>query len=224
MLTLRAVLFDLDGTLLDTAPDMVGALNDMRRADALAPVDYDQARAHVSNGALALVDLGYRGVSDAERNALRDRFLDVYSRRVAQDTVLFPGMAEILDALEAAQTPWGIVTNKPGALTEALLRALRLAERCACVVSGDTLERRKPHPEPLLHAAQQLGVASTTAMYVGDATRDIQAGKAAGMVTVAATYGYVVPGDRPHDWDADYAIDAPGDLRPVLHKLGAVEA
>jgi phosphoglycolate phosphatase len=222
VLNLQAVLFDLDGTLLDTAPDMVGALNDMRTADALGPVDYAQARAQVSNGALGLINLAYRGVSETRRLELRDRFLSVYAQRIAQDTVLFEGMAEILEALEAAKTPWGIVTNKPGALTDALLDALSLRRRCACVVSGDTLARRKPHPDPLLHAARHLGVASAAAMYVGDATRDIQAGKAAGMVTVAAAYGYVEPGARPLDWDADYAIAAPQDLGPVLRQLGAL--
>ena len=222
MLTLEAVLFDLDGTLIDTAPDMVGALNDVRRADALPPIDYERARAQVSNGALGLIDLAYDNLTEAERLSLRERFLDTYARRVAQDTILFPGMAEILNALESAQTPWGIVTNKPGALTDALLVALELQHRCACVVSGDTLTRRKPHPDPLLHAVRHIGVASAAAMYIGDATRDIQAGKAAGMITVAAAYGYVEPGEQPHEWDADYAINAPHDLEPVLKRLGAI--
>lgn len=222
MLTLEAVLFDLDGTLLDTAPDMIGALNDMLRADARGPVDYERARAQVSNGALALIDFAYTNVAEHARLELRDRFLEIYALRVAQDTVLFPGMADILEELEAAGIPWGIVTNKPATLTDALLTALELRHRCACVVSGDTLARRKPHPDPLLHAARHIGVTSAAAMYIGDATRDIEAGKAAGMVTVAAAYGYVAPGEQPHDWDADFAIKAPDDLRPVLQQLGAL--
>lgn len=221
MLSIGAVLFDLDGTLLDTAPDMVGALNDMLAADALQPVDFNRARNHVSNGALALVDLGYDGATEQVRQNLRDRFLETYADRIAQDTALFVGMADILGAIETAKIPWGIVTNKPGELTQSLLTALRLLQRCACVVSGDTLVRRKPHPDPLLHAAKRIGVDSSAAIYVGDASRDIQAGKAAGMITVAATYGYVAPGEDPDEWNADYNIESPGDLHPVLKELGA---
>ena len=220
MLTLEAVLFDLDGTLLDTAPDMVGALNDMRRDDALAPLAYAQGRTQVSNGALGLIRVGYPDAVDEERLALRDRFLARYAERVAEETVPFPGILDVLDALETSQTPWGVVTNKPGALTEAVLNGVGLASRCACVVSGDTLTRRKPHPDPLLHAARALGARELNSVYVGDAARDIQAGRAAGMLTIAATYGYLDGSSEPADWDADFAIDHPDELLPVLERLG----
>ena len=212
----RAVLFDLDGTLLDTAPDMVAALDQLRAEEGLGPVDYEFARAHVSNGALALIDLAFDQLDEAHRISLRDRYLALYESRVATATVLFDGMAEVLQSLERLNRPWGVVTNKPAFLTEPLLQSLGLLRRCACVVSGDTLPERKPHPRPLTHAAALMGFAPAQAMYVGDANRDIVAGKAAGMVTVAATYGFIPPGDDPDSWAADYKIDHPAELLAIL--------
>jgi 2-phosphoglycolate phosphatase len=218
---LKAVLFDLDGTLLDTAPDMVGALNDLRAEQSLAPVEYQLARAHVSQGAFGLVDLAFGKIGDARRTRLRDRFLEIYAARVAVATALFDGMERVLDSLEAANLAWGVVTNKPGNLTEPLLAELGLLSRCACVVSGDTVPRRKPHPQPLLHAVDQIDAPAgrpdaAHAMYVGDASRDIQAGKAAGMVTVAATYGYIPMDDDPAEWNADHIIEHPEQLLDIL--------
>jgi phosphoglycolate phosphatase len=220
MTRLTAVLFDLDGTLLDTAPDMVDALQQLRADAALEPVDFAAARAHVSNGAAGLLRVGFPHLSDAGREALRDRYLEIYADRLARATRLFPGMAAVLDMIEAAGVPWGVVTNKPAYLTEPLLEQMELLARCACVVSGDTLPRRKPDPAPLLHAAGQVGVSAASAVYVGDAPRDIQAGRAAGMFTVAATYGYVLPDDDPQSWQADHAIASPAELGPVLAVLG----
>jgi 2-phosphoglycolate phosphatase len=221
---LQAVLFDLDGTLLDTAPDMVGALNDLRAEQSQPPVDYGIARAHVSHGAFGLVDIAFERIDDAERVRLRDRFLEIYAGRVAAETLLFDGMASVLDDIEADGLDWGIVTNKPGHLTEPLLATLGILSRCACVVSGDTLPQRKPHPEPLLHAMRQINAAAEPGdaaqlMYVGDADRDIMAGKAAGMITVAATYGYIPPEDDPLQWNADHIIEHPRQLLDILANL-----
>lgn len=222
--SLHAVLFDLDGTLLDTAPDMVGALNDLRAEQSLSPIDYVIARAHVSHGAFGLVDIAFGRIDAVERVRLRDRFLEIYASRVATKTTLFDGMESVLDQVEAAGLAWGIVTNKPGSLTEPLLEALGLLSRCACVVSGDTVANRKPHPEPLLHAMRQINAASgpgdaAQLMYVGDADRDIQAGKAAGMITVAATYGYIPPDDDPLQWNADHIIEHPPQLLDILEDV-----
>lgn len=223
-IALDVVLFDLDGTLLDTAPDMVGALNDLLAEQSLAPVDYALARAHVSHGAFGLVDIAFGQIEDRERTRLRDRFLEIYAARVATATVLFEGMARVLSSIEAANLAWGVVTNKPGNLTEPLLDELGLLSRCACVVSGDTVARRKPHPEPLLHAVEQIRAGDNDqdiarAIYVGDASRDIEAGKAAGMITVAATYGYIPVEDDPAQWDADHIIEQPQQLLDILRKV-----
>jgi N-acetyl-D-muramate 6-phosphate phosphatase len=213
---LSAVLFDLDGTLLDTAPDMVAALNRLRREEAAPEVPYPLARAYVSNGVLGLVRLAFGDLPDAERNRLQQRFLAIYAARLAAETCLFPGMERVLAAIEAAAVPWGVVTNKPGHLTEPLLRALALHQRCACIVSGDTTPERKPHPQPVRHALAALGAAPAAALYVGDAARDIAAGRAAGTRTVAALYGYIPPQENPVDWGADHHIDAPADLLALL--------
>lgn len=211
-----AVLFDLDGTLLDTAPDMVPALNDLRREQGRDPLDYAAARAFVSNGALGLLGLAFADAEGEERQRLHRRYLELYTARLARQTALFPGMAEVLHRLEQAAIPWGVVTNKPARLTEPLLDELGLRSRCACVVSGDTLAERKPHPGPLLHALALISASAPDAIYVGDAERDIVAGRAAGMRTVAATYGYIPPGQDPAGWGAHHHIARPSDLLDLL--------
>lgn len=212
----RAVLFDLDGTLLDTAPDMVAALDELLGESGRAPVDYARARAHVSKGALGLIDMAFGRIEEAHRMSLRDRYIRLYEQRLAEATILFDGMAEVLDRIEARGMHWGVVTNKPAFLTEPLLDALGLLSRSAATVSGDTLPQKKPHPRPLLHAVESIGVDATRAMYVGDDTRDIAAGNAAGMTTVAALYGFIPPSDDPQGWPADYRITHPGDLLFIL--------
>jgi phosphoglycolate phosphatase len=212
----RAVLFDLDGTLLDTAPDMVAALDELLGQEGRAPVDYPRARAYVSKGALGLIDFGFGPLDEAHRMSLRDRYLDLYLRRVAHATTLFDGMGEVLDAIENAGLSWGVVTNKPGFLTEPLLDALGLLARSASTVSGDSLPERKPHPGPLLHAAMQIGVTAAESIYVGDDARDVVAGNAAGMTTVAALYGFIPPDEDPWAWPADHRIERPEDLLNLL--------
>jgi phosphoglycolate phosphatase len=204
---IRGVLFDLDGTLIDTAPDMIDSLNQLLGEERLPPLPYALARTQVSHGSSGLVRLAFPAVADgAQFEALRERFLALYNARVARDTRLFEGAATVLDALEAARRPWGIVTNKPAFLTTPLVEALGLGARAGCVVSGDTLPQRKPHPAPLLHAAALLGLPPQTCLYIGDAERDIQSARAAGMPVLLASYGYLGPADQPHTWGADGEI------------------
>lgn len=223
-MTIRAaVLFDLDGTLADTAPDLAAALNAMLRADGRAPLPYEQVRPWVSWGALRLIRLGYGEALDAPTTAaLRGRFLASYEACLCRESRLFPGIPEALAALESAAVPWGIVTNKPGWLTEPLLGALGLADRAGTVISGDTLPFAKPHPMPLLHAARELGLPAAHCVYVGDNVRDIEAGRAAGMYTIAAAWGYIPADDDPAAWRADRLLPAPEGLLPLADELGAL--
>jgi len=211
--TLRGVLFDLDGTLLDTAPDLAAALNRVRAAHALPPLPYAEIRPWVSHGSYALTRLGFSFAQDSDEfEAARLALLDAYHAHVADDTRLFPGMDTLLDDIEARGLRWGIVTNKPGWLTTPLLEKLGLAWQPACVVSGDTLPERKPHPAPLLHAARALACAPGDCVYIGDAERDVAAGREAGMRTLVATYGYIGPGEDPLDWQASDLVDSPAAI------------
>jgi phosphoglycolate phosphatase len=207
-----ALLLDLDGTLLDTAPDMGGALNRLLDEEGREPLPQSAIRPVVSHGAVRLVKLGFPAVEGEEFERLRLRFLELYSHHLAEYTQPFPGLLEVLDELERRELPWGVVTNKPGWLTDPLMTALGLFERAGCVVSGDTVGERKPHPLPLLHAAELIRVAPEQCVYVGDAERDIQAGRAAGMRTVIAAYGYISADDAPEQWNASGIIDHPGQL------------
>ena len=219
-----AVLFDLDGTLVDTAPDMVAVLQELQRTRGVDPVDYEVGRAHVSNGALGLLGLGFPGVEHTVGSELHTAFLERYALRVCEASVLFPGLADLLEALDAAGMPWGVVTNKPAHLTDPLLERLALAARSACTVSGDTLAQRKPDPAPLLHACELAGLLPQNTVYVGDASRDILAGQNAGMATVAAAYGYITPDDNPRSWGADRVAADTAELTQILLKavnLGA---
>lgn len=209
---IRAVLFDLDGTLLDTAPDMVGAMNALRAQEGLPPLDFDTARAQVSHGSNGLMRLGFPDAGGERFERLRERFLALYRARLTDETDLFPGGEALLQYLERTSLPWGVVTNKPAWLAEPLLAGLGLAARMACLVSGDTLPVRKPHPQPLLHAAEAIGVAPPSCVYVGDALRDIEAACAAGMRAVVASFGYVAAADEHHLWPAEAWIAAPCDL------------
>jgi phosphoglycolate phosphatase len=216
-----ALLLDLDGTLLDTAPDMGGALNLLRAEAGREPLPLASIRPVVSHGAMRLVSLGFPEATGAEFERLRLRFLELYSQNLALGTELFPGIEPVLDELERRGLPWGVVTNKPGWLTDPLLAALGLDHRASCVVSGDTVAERKPHPLPLLHAAGLVGVAPAHCVYVGDAERDIQAGRAAGMTTVVAAYGYISAEDDPAGWQPTGIIAEPGEL---LEWVGAAAA
>ena len=210
---IRAVLFDLDGTFADTAPDLAYALNETLRRFGGSPLPFATIRPHVSHGATALVRLGFGLEPDTEPfEARRQVLLEVYAANLCRDTRPFDGIPEVLDGLEANGMPWGIVTNKPAWLTDPLMAGLGLAERAGCIVSGDTTSNRKPHPEPILHACARLAVDPADCVYVGDAERDIEAGRRAGTATLAATFGYLQDHDDPMQWGADALVDDPLDL------------
>ena len=210
---IRAVLFDLDGTLADTAPDLAYALNETLRRFGEPPLPYERVRPHVSHGASALIRLGFpyepgSGPFEERRQVL----LDVYQANLCRETRPFTGMPAVLEALERSGMPWGVVTNKPSWLTDPLMELMGLAARAGCVVSGDTCTSKKPDPEPILFACERLGVPATHSVYVGDAERDIEAGRRAGAATLAATFGYLPEGEDPVAWKADALIDHPLEL------------
>jgi 2-phosphoglycolate phosphatase len=215
---IKAVLFDLDGTLLDTAQDFHESLNDLRAEEGLAPLTFEAVRAQVSHGGHALVRLGFGELDPQAHEALRMRLLKIYRTRLAKHTRLFEGGDEMLDAIENRGLAWGIVTNKPGWLTDPLLIEVKLNARARAVVSGDTLPERKPHPLPLLHAARTLGVEPRECVFVGDAERDAQAAQSAGMYSVIAGFGYIGDGDRADEWFQHGWLDTPLDLLAWLDK------
>ncbi|AOU97625.1 phosphoglycolate phosphatase [Acidihalobacter yilgarnensis] len=211
--SIRGILFDLDGTLADTAPDMAAALNTLRRENALPALPFAEIRDHVSHGSTAMVRIGFGTHLPEDRfEALRARFLEIYAASLALETRLFPGMPELIDAIEARGLVWGIVTNKPGFLSTPLIGALGLQSRIACLVSGDQLPQRKPHPAPLLYAAECCKLDPDNFCYLGDAERDITAGRAAGMQTLIAGWGYIDASQCPNDWGADGSLSRPQDL------------
>lgn len=213
------VLFDLDGTLADTAPDLAAALNRVLRDHGHAPLPFAQIRPEVSHGAAALIRLGFGSEPGGPGfDALRQELLDAYSAEIACETRLFPGMPELLETLETRGLRWGVVTNKPAFLTEPLLLALDLSHRAACIVSGDTLAHSKPHPAPMLHACACVGTQPKHCVYVGDAERDIQAGRAAGMHTLVARFGYIDAAIDPTRWAADAMVDSPLEILDWLEQ------
>ena len=209
---LRGLLLDLDGTLLDTAPDMAHALNRLRVAEGLEELPFERIRPLVSHGAPRLIRFAFDDPEPLRYDHLRLRFLDLYRAAIAVHTRVFDGFEDVLTAIEQAGMRWGIVTNKPGWLTMPLLEQLGLAARSGCVVSGDTLAERKPHPLPLLHAAGLLGLAPRECVYLGDAERDVQAARNAGMIPLVAGFGYLDDGEDPTAWQPDAVIGRPDEL------------
>jgi phosphoglycolate phosphatase len=209
---LAAVLLDLDGTLLDTAPDLARALNALRSQQQLPPVAFEQVRPQVSEGATAVLRVGFPDADAAQFEALRARFLDLYRAQLVVETRLFPGFDAVLSQLEAHGIPWGVVTNKPRWLTEPLLQQMGLFERAGCVLSGDSLPLRKPDPLPLLSAARELGIEPARCLYLGDALRDAQAARAAHMVALGASFGYIAAHEDVTQWPVDAWIDEPLEL------------
>jgi phosphoglycolate phosphatase len=216
-LGVRAVLFDLDGTLIDSAPDLAGAGNDMRTARGLAQLPLDHFRPMVGSGARGMLARALGVAPDqADFDTLRDEFLRRYEERMTRETRVFAAMHPVLSALRSAGMPWGIVTNKAQRFAQPLVRALGLHEQAAVLVCGDTTPHAKPHPAPLLEAARCLGLAAVDCVYVGDDLRDVQAGRAAGMGTVAAGWGYLGDGDAIEAWGADHTIENPRQLLKLL--------
>ncbi|MBT9459702.1 MAG: phosphoglycolate phosphatase [Burkholderiaceae bacterium] len=213
----RAVLFDLDGTLVDSAPDLAGAANQMRSIRGLADLPYAQLRPMVGTGARGMLGVAL-GVTPAapDYEALKHEFLDLYERRMLRETRVFESVMNLLEALQGRALPWAIVTNKAERFALPLTQALGLQRGAAAVIGGDTTPHAKPHPAPLLEAARRAGVAAEHCIYVGDDERDILAGRAAGMRTVAAAWGYLGQGAPIHEWGADLTIESP---QALLHWL-----
>ncbi|POZ63336.1 HAD family hydrolase [Chromobacterium alticapitis] len=210
---IKAVLFDLDGTLADTARDLGAALNRLLAEEGLPSQSYDAIRPIASHGARGLVRLGFGQDIAADRlEALRIRFLDHYEASFADETCLFDGVNALIEELDRRGVVWGIITNKPMRFTDRLVPALPFASAPAVTVSGDTVGVAKPDPRPMLHAVERIGIAAESCAYVGDAERDIQAGRAVGMRTVLANWGYISDEDRPAEWGADVGIDHPLQL------------
>jgi phosphoglycolate phosphatase len=216
-----AVLFDLDGTLIDSAPDLAGACNDMRAARGLAPLPFERLRAMVGSGARGMVGTGFSVLPGEDGYAeLRDEFLRRYELRMTSETRVFAAVAPLLTGLAGEAIPWGIVTNKAARFALPLIAWLGLADAAAAIVCGDTTPHSKPHPAPLLEAARRIGVAPERCVYVGDDRRDVDAGRAAGMATVVAAWGYLGTGDPPEAWGADAIVAGPEELHALLSSAG----
>lgn len=214
---IKAILFDFDGTLADTAPDLGHALNRQRTARGLPALPIEQIRSQASAGSRGLLGLGFNiKPGDNDYESMRDEFLDFYTQRLCHDTCLFPGVDELLEHLEKRNLPWGIVTNKPARFAHPLIEMLGLAQRVACVICGDETTNTKPHPEPLLTASNKIAISPAHCIYLGDDIRDVQASLAAGMQPIVARYGYLGNDQPPETWGARHLIDHPKELLNYL--------
>lgn len=210
---IKTVLFDLDGTLADTATDLADALNQVLRNNQRKELPFETIRPWVSHGGQVMIRNGFQiAPDDPWFESLRREFLDYYQSNIARKTDLFPGMHEVLDGIEQRGFNWGVVTNKPSWLTVPLMQALQLQQRSTCIISGDTLSQCKPHPAPLLHACELAGSHANQCLYIGDAERDIIAGQRANMKTLVALFGYLGENDVPADWSADALIAQPAEI------------
>ncbi|QWE14130.1 HAD family hydrolase [Polynucleobacter sp. AP-Sving-400A-A2] len=213
----KGIFFDLDGTLADTAPDLVAAANQLLVARNLPPMQYEVLRPRASAGARGLIK-GAFGIDTDHPDfiPLRDEFFSNYEKALIVNSIIFDGIDHLLDQLDGAKLPWGIVTNKSERFTNPLTELMGLRQRAASTVSGDTTPHSKPHPEPILHAARLANIDPTKSVYVGDDIRDIVAGKAAGMKTIAAAYGYCGCEEPPEAWGADYLVYHPKELMEII--------
>ncbi len=211
-----AVLFDLDGTLLDTANDLANCLNLLLVEEGRQTLPLDAIRHHVSNGANAMLDFGFGDIGPNDKPDLRSRLLKLYEANIATHTLWFEGLEDFTAQLSASGIPWGIVTNKPRLYTDLLLDAMAITDRVDVVVCPDDLNIAKPDPRPLLHACQQVGADPAGCIYVGDHLRDIEAGKAAGMKTIAASYGYIEDPASVPEWQADYLLEKSAEISKLF--------
>lgn len=209
----RGVLFDLDGTLADSAPDLGGAGNDLRERRGLEPLPLSHYRPLTGTGARGMLRIALQMTPEhPEFDVARDEYLSLYAARITRDTQLFPQIPPLLIELETRGLPWGVVTNKHSRFAHPLLQGLNLIDRASVIVCGDTLPRAKPHPDPLIEAARRLAIPAHECVYIGDDLRDVQAGRSAGMATVAAAWGYLGNGEPIEHWGADHVISFPADL------------
>ena len=216
---INTVLFDLDGTLIDTAPDMAAALDILCDEERHARRPYSDIRPIVSNGSVALVKLAFGDDMDLQTlERLKKRYLEIYQKHLAVHSQLFEEMDNLLLQLERNGIKWGVVTNKPGWLTEPLMQSLGLHERAACIVSSDSTNNRKPHPEPMFYACRLTDAQPDECVYIGDARRDIEAGHNAGMKTIIAEYGYIEDSENTEDWQADHSIQSPSQIFSLISK------
>jgi phosphoglycolate phosphatase len=217
---ISTVLFDLDGTLLDTAPDLAKALNIVLQQHNRSSLEFDMIRPYSSTGTRGLLHLGF-GIEEShpQFSTLREQFLLAYHDHLYDETKLFPGISVLLEHIENTGLHWGVVTNKPTYLARLLLQNFDLETRSACVVGGDTLAKRKPDPDTLLHACKLIGCSTNVCVYVGDAERDVQAAKNANMSSIAALYGYIGSEEKPENWQADFYVSDPLDIIDWLRKF-----
>jgi phosphoglycolate phosphatase len=216
---LKALLLDLDGTLVDTAPDMVGTLNRLLRNHGQALADESAASKLVSNGARALLEFGFsKPLEEAHTLDLIAQFLSDYAEHVADQSELYAGMADVLDLCAENNIVWGVITNKPLELSRALLEGLGILNSCSILLGGDSLPVKKPDPAPMLHSCMVLNLAPSECLYVGDHERDILAGKNAGMDTAAALWGYINEDQNPTDWGASYMVNEPSGLMQLVQE------
>ena len=214
---IHTVLFDLDGTLIDTAPDMAAALDLLCDEENQARLPFSQVRPIVSNGSVALVKLAFgEAIDEQTLERLKTRYLEIYQQHLAVHSKLFDEMELLLQQLEQQKIKWGVVTNKPGWLTEPLMQALNLTQRAACIVSSDSTKNRKPHPEPMYLACKIANTQPDACIYIGDARRDIEAGRNAGMRTIIAQYGYIADTENTEEWQADHSIQTPSQILSLL--------
>lgn len=213
---LKALLLDLDGTLVNTAPDMVATLNRILTKHGYSSVDYASAANKVSSGAAALLDFGIDNLDSDKKRQLIDEFLEDYAQHVAVDSYFYDGMLETLALCEKNNIAWGVVTNKPFELSRSLLSQLGVLERCAILLGGDSMPVKKPDPAPLLHCCMVLNLAASDCLYVGDHQRDIIAGNSAGMDTAVASWGYIEDDEDPNTWGADYLLNTPNSLLTLI--------
>ena len=213
MQPVSAVLFDLDGTLVNSAPDLAFALNSVLEEQGREPVPFEDIRPMAGHGSRGLLGLGF-GITPEDKcyPALQQRFLEIYQANLSRETALFDGMEKVLNTIEQQGMKWGIITNKPSFLTQPVVDALGLSKRTNCIVSGDTTAHSKPHPAPMLYACDIIDTPAEQCLYIGDAKRDIDAGKSVNMQTIAVRYGYLGKQDIIEDWQADQIIEHPHEI------------
>ena len=217
---ITTILFDLDGTLVDTAPDLAYALNLQLEHHGEKPLSLEKIRPVASHGSRGLLELGF-GITpkDTHFMTMRDEYLNLYNQVFTRSPVLFDGVADLLEYIEGKGLQWGVVTNKPARFTQPLMQSIDLHQRAVCIVSGDDALRAKPYPDTLLLACSQAKVTPASCIYVGDAERDIKAGNIAGMKTVIALWGYIAETDKPREWGADVLIEMPGQVLNLLNDV-----